>query len=280
MQGYFLKLLGSYRSFIHPEPPRCPPSAGAAAAAVAGARAAVPAAPRAGGRAKTPPLGRASMPAALRSAPPSFTQQAAGPAAAAARSKALAAAAVSDPDAIRGSGYVFDHAALVASHRRDERARAFLQQLRQSQMYEVFVQERLAAAAACGYGRPGASASGGRVAGAARREGGALRPLRATADGDADGGAAGWGGKGGGGGEGWPGGGEDAGGGGGGWDEGGDPFEERVSAFLKNRSHRLAVRAGAGPRSSLARFQVGAGKGQGFGRVVAAARGLGLAMWG
>ncbi|KAF8073214.1 DENND2B [Scenedesmus sp. PABB004] len=50
-------------------------------------------------------------------------------------------------DALAGHGHWFDHAGLVASHRHNERARAFLGLLRQSQLYEVWVQERLAMAA-------------------------------------------------------------------------------------------------------------------------------------
>ena len=47
----------------------------------------------------------------------------------------------------RAHGFRFDHLSFVASHRRSERARNFLDLLRHSQMYEVFINERLALAA-------------------------------------------------------------------------------------------------------------------------------------
>lgn len=42
----------------------------------------------------------------------------------------------------RAHGYRFNHAAFVASHR-SSKTRRFLEQLRQSQCYEVFINERL-----------------------------------------------------------------------------------------------------------------------------------------
>jgi hypothetical protein len=259
MQGYFLKLLGNYRSFIHPELPPRPASASATAPPPSRARASAgvarSSATSSGSHAPADarPLGRASMPAVvMRSASPSFTQPAGGasPEAHAARRRSEAATAALDPDAIRGSGYVFDHTGLVASHRRDGRARALLQQLRQSQMYEVFVQERLAMAAVCGHGREGlgraqmcdaSAAKGG--SGHCEEESGAgeHKQTQEVSNSGAPKQASGGG---------WN---DDDGA----WDEGGDPFEERVSAYLENRSRRLAAaRAGAGGRSSLARFQV------------------------
>jgi hypothetical protein len=50
--------------------------------------------------------------------------------------------------ACRAHGYRFDHLSFVAHHRRSEKARNFLDQMRHSQMYEVFINERLALAAA------------------------------------------------------------------------------------------------------------------------------------
>ncbi|KIY92253.1 hypothetical protein MNEG_15710 [Monoraphidium neglectum] len=218
IQGYFLKLLGNYRSFIRPDAPRPsltrpgtapstgPPSPHGGGGGGAGGGGA------GGSGARAPPLARQSMPV-----------------------KGVAC----EGDAIRGSGYVFDHAGLVASHRHNDKARAFLHQLRQSQMYEVFVQERLKIAADCGYdpgsgGQPGFAPGAPAAAlgyGGPHNTGGSASP-------------------------GPPGGGGDSGGGGGGvWDEGGDPFEERVSAYLDNRSRRLAARLNAGVRSSLTRFQ-------------------------
>ena len=45
------------------------------------------------------------------------------------------------------AGYRFDHAGFVASHRGSEQAQEFLQMFRHSQMFEVFITERLQMAA-------------------------------------------------------------------------------------------------------------------------------------
>ena len=47
----------------------------------------------------------------------------------------------------RAHGFRFDHLSFVAAQRRSEKARVFLDHFRHSQMYEVFVTERLALAA-------------------------------------------------------------------------------------------------------------------------------------
>jgi hypothetical protein len=121
-------------------------------------------------------------------------------------------------------------------------------------MYEVWVQGRLAAAAACGYEpaqppprslaprAPGAPAAGG--------DSGGGSPAGGASPHGSSGALSALGGSGGGGG--WE-------GAAAAWDEGGDPFEERVSAYLENRSKRLSARLNAGVRSSLTRFQVGRG---------------------
>eukprot|EP00884_Botryococcus_braunii_P014564 jgi/Botrbrau1/23108/Bobra.0243s0042.1 len=46
-------------------------------------------------------------------------------------------------DLLRAHGYLFDHGAFVASHKRNARAREFLEMFRHSQMYEQFVTQRL-----------------------------------------------------------------------------------------------------------------------------------------
>ena len=48
----------------------------------------------------------------------------------------------------RAHGFRFDHLSFVANQRRSEKARNFLDLLRHSQLYEVFINERLALAAA------------------------------------------------------------------------------------------------------------------------------------
>jgi len=195
MQGYFLKVLGSYRSHIYPAPPPGmlstalgPPSPHSSAMATGG-----------GGTRPLSGLARVSLPARMP------------------LTSSLACQAADDcpPDAIRGSSYFFDHAGLVASHRRNDKARAFLQHLRQSQLYEVFIQERLAIAAACGYDAACALAPGESL-------------VLPEEEQDASGG----------------------------WDECGDPWEERVSAYLLNRSRRVMARLGTGARgTSFMQFQ-------------------------
>ena len=48
----------------------------------------------------------------------------------------------------RAHGYRFDHLSFAANQRRSEKAQNFLGLLRHSQLYEVFINERLALAAA------------------------------------------------------------------------------------------------------------------------------------
>lgn len=43
----------------------------------------------------------------------------------------------------RGDGYEFDHLAFMASHGRNDKAHYFLGLFRHSQLYEVFINERL-----------------------------------------------------------------------------------------------------------------------------------------
>lgn len=88
MQGYFLKLLGSYRSFIY--------------------------------KSEGPALSRTSHnPASGAPSPHGGTTASGG--ASGGRGSSLARQSVQsrapDNDAIKGSGYWFDHAGLVASHR-------------------------------------------------------------------------------------------------------------------------------------------------------------------
>lgn len=61
--------------------------------------------------------------------------------------KATQGAAVQETDAsllqCRGDGYQFDHAAFVRSRGGSDKAQEFLRQFRHSQLFEVFINERL-----------------------------------------------------------------------------------------------------------------------------------------
>lgn len=131
MQEYFLKLLGNYRSFMHEDTPALNARFAAALHLSGGLGQGAGAA---GGAA----AGFGSSSGAASPASPTPTPR---PSARAGSRLDLAA-----DNTIRGSGYVFEHAAFVAHHRHSERARAFLSAFRHSQMYEVWVQERLALA--------------------------------------------------------------------------------------------------------------------------------------
>eukprot|EP00891_Asterochloris_glomerata_P004797 jgi/Astpho2/4797/Aster-00342 len=121
MQEYFLKLLGRYRDFIMPEDVY---KAAAAAASVSGRR--------------DSGTGVLPSPRTIR-ARPSFRHTSSV--------SSRLRGEPDDDDSLIVAGYRFDHAGFVASHRGSEQAQEFLQMFRHSQMFEVFITERLQMAA-------------------------------------------------------------------------------------------------------------------------------------
>eukprot|EP00775_Hariotina_reticulata_P011069 gene11069-11225_t len=145
MQGYFLKLLGTYRSFMYAD--GLSPTPAALQSPGSSSNASMPP------RSPSAHLGRRSSNVGSTGSLVALNEAAIGAAAASvcrphsAGAIGMARSSNGVPqrdESLSGHGCWFDHAGLVASHRHNERARVFLGLLRQSQMYEVFVQERLA----------------------------------------------------------------------------------------------------------------------------------------
>ena len=160
MQEYFLKLLGRYRDFIMPEDVY---RAAAAAASVSGRRdsaTGVLPSPRTI-RARPSFRHTSSVSSRLRGEPDDDDSLMWGP------GSVLLSLHCSRPSpsldllaywtdghlanccypCCSVAGYRFDHAGFVASHRGSEQAQEFLQMFRHSQMFEVFITERLQMAA-------------------------------------------------------------------------------------------------------------------------------------
>ncbi|KAF6256297.1 AEX-3 domain-containing protein [Scenedesmus sp. NREL 46B-D3] len=142
MQGYFLKLLGGYRSHIYAD--GSGPGSAAEAAAAAAAAASGSTAPWRSPRSMRSPRGTGTVGSHQQQQGRSRHGSARGDGGSGPHTPS---SSMGQDEALRGHGFWFDHSGMVASHRRNERAQAFLSLLRQSQLYEVFIQERLRMAA-------------------------------------------------------------------------------------------------------------------------------------
>ncbi|KAL6757957.1 AEX-3 domain-containing protein [Haematococcus lacustris] len=133
MQQFFLKLFGRYHQFVHEDTPEANQQWAALLAA-----------------SPAPPTFGAGGGAGNHTSPRPLAAGALGPAAGRAGRRdggdpigALRASAM-QKESLTGHGLVFEHVAFVNTHRRNEKAHAFLTAFRGSQMYEMFMQERLA----------------------------------------------------------------------------------------------------------------------------------------
>ncbi|EFJ50722.1 hypothetical protein VOLCADRAFT_120590 [Volvox carteri f. nagariensis] len=136
MQEYFVRLFGSYRRYIHEQTPE-PLTRGLLSSAAAPGQLTS----RGGGCRE---IGRGYKES--REGRGSGGHGHSGGSDSAPSPQAPVGTSRLHDDMLRGHGYYFDQPAFVA-HRRSEAVRAFLNSMRHSQLYEMFVQERLAMAA-------------------------------------------------------------------------------------------------------------------------------------
>ncbi|GIL47652.1 hypothetical protein Vafri_4419 [Volvox africanus] len=149
MQEYFVRLFGSYRRYIHEQLPEPLLRALPSTTTVAG-QATVRGGSKESGRGHKE--GREGRVAGL--------QGHAGNGDSTLSPQAPPSASRMHDEMLRGHGYYFDQPAFVA-HRRSEAVRSFLSSMRHSQLYEMFIQERLAMAASGEIELPSSSGSNG-----------------------------------------------------------------------------------------------------------------------